>query len=123
MVAPLQRSLPDVGEFARTELLTAIYRARPPCGEPQARGRMSDSGRDMGAEGRWQPRSQAACVPAQESLTCADEHKQAERSPVCLADTEAAAGSIPVLPARVCWPCPRGDRASHAEACLPRSEP
>jgi hypothetical protein len=102
MVAPLQRSLPDVGEFAHTKLLTAIYRTRPPlrrAASPRPDVRFwerNGSGRPLaGAFKR-------AYVPAQERLTCADEHKQAERSAVCLADTEAATGSIPVWPTRVC---------------------
>jgi hypothetical protein len=71
-----------------------------PCGEPQSRGRMSDSGSEMGAEGHWQTLSKAAHVPAQDRLTSADEHKQTERDGVCLADTEEVTGSIPVPPTR-----------------------
>jgi hypothetical protein len=63
---------------------------------------MSDFGSEMGAAGRWQVRSGAANVASRDCLTCADVHKQAEFGPVCLPDTEAATGSIPVLPTRVC---------------------
>ena len=46
------------------------------CGELRARGSVSDSGSEMGAEDRWQMRSTAAYVPARDRLTCADAHKQ-----------------------------------------------
>ena len=90
-----RRSLPDVGEFAHTQFITAMLIALAVrCGEPQARGRVSDSGNEKGAEGRWQAPSTAAYVPARAWLTCADVHKQAENDPVCLADKEGATGSI-----------------------------
>jgi hypothetical protein len=103
MVAPLQRWLPDVGEFARTQLLTAIYRTRPPLrraasSRPDVRfWERNGSGRPLAGALKKRP-----TCPPKKGLTCADEHKQAKRSPVCLADTEASTGSIPVLPTRVC---------------------
>ena len=62
MVASLQRSLPDVGEFAHTQLLTAICIGLAlPCGEPQSRGRMSDSGPKMACRcGRQLPAARRA---------------------------------------------------------------
>jgi len=84
-----RRSLPDVGEFAHTQFITAMLNAFAfHCAKPRARGSVSDPGSEMGAEGRWQARSRAAYVPAQERLTCADAHKQTEHDPVYLADTE-----------------------------------
>ncbi len=89
-----RRSLPDVGEFAHTQFITAMLIALAVrCGEPQARGRVSDSGNEKGAEGRWQAPSTAAYVPARAWLTCADVHKQAEHDRVCFADKEEVTGS------------------------------
>jgi hypothetical protein len=94
-----RRSLPEVGEFARPRFITAMLIAVAlPCGGSRACGRVSDFGSEMGAEGRWQARSITASVPAQEPLTCADVHNQAEHGAVCLADKEEVRGSSPRRP-------------------------
>ncbi len=94
-----RRSLPDVGEFAHTQFITAMLIAlSAPCGEQHGGGQVSDSGSEMGAEGRWQVRSGAANVASRDWLTCADVHKQTESGLVCLPDTEEVTGSIPVPP-------------------------
>jgi len=72
-----RRSLPDVGEFAHTQFITAMLIALAVrCGNLRARSRVSDSGSEMGADGRWQVRSRAAYVAARDWLTCADVPKQ-----------------------------------------------
>ncbi len=96
-----RRSLPDVGEFAHTQFIIAMLIALAVrCGNLRADSRVSDSGSEMGAEGRWQVRSGAANVANRDSLTCADVHKQTEHRPVSLPDTEEVTGSIPVPPTR-----------------------
>jgi hypothetical protein len=102
-----RRSLPDVGEFARTRFITAMLIAVAlRCGESRARGWVSDFGSEMGAEGRWQARSITASVPVQGPLTCADVRNQAEHGLACLADKEEVRGSSPRRPTQVSnfWP-------------------
>jgi hypothetical protein len=52
-----RRSLPDVGEFAHTQFITAMLIAPAfPCGKPRAPGRVFDPANEAGAAGRSQAR-------------------------------------------------------------------
>ena len=91
-----KRSLPDVGEFAHTQFITARLIAPGSL--------VSDSGSEMGAPGSCQARSDAVARPEGMPLSCADTPEQGTRSSACLVRDEEAAGSNPATPTQVRGP-------------------
>src|ERR1019366_1451514 len=84
-----RRSLPDVGELAHTQFITAMLIALAlPGGEPPARRRASDPGSGMGADSIRQVRSDALARAGRRLLTCADEPEQAACTQARPADKE-----------------------------------
>ena len=70
-----RRSLPDVGEFAHTQFITAMLVAGLHCGELPAAS-VSDSGSEMGAEALADAFNNGLRARPRDRLTCADAHKQ-----------------------------------------------
>jgi len=94
-----RRSLPDVGELAHTQFITAMLIALAvPCGRPQAQDSTSDPGSGMGADSIRQARSDALARTGQRPLTCVDEPEQAACTQARPADKEEAGGSSPPRP-------------------------
>jgi hypothetical protein len=132
--------LPDVGELAHTQFITAMLIALAvPCGRPQAQDSTSDPGSGMGADSIRQARSDALTRTGQRPLTCVDEPEQAARTQARPADKEEAGGSSPLRPTqfkavltlgcrsggpivrRATLPAPR--RSGHGISGAPRAGP
>ena len=89
-----RRSLPDVGELAHTQFITAMLIAfAVPCGERPARSWASDPGSGMGADSIRQVRSDALARAGQRPLTCVDEPEQAACTQARPADKEEVTAS------------------------------
>jgi hypothetical protein len=113
-----RRSLPEVGEFAHTQFMTAMLivpdrpvgwrrvlgRSCRPWWRQEARAiataRVSDSGSGMGAEVSRQALSSAVYQAARGLLTCPYGREQAVRTPERPVRDEEAAGSNPATPTR-----------------------